>query len=514
MRVGILSVYMDYHRKGERNRGILQPQAGPLIAALLPPDVDVEVINETWEEPDWTRDYDLLFLSGMHSDFDRARQISHYWRRRGARTIFGGTLASTYPELCQPFFDAVIVGDPEDRVPRAFADFRRRDLKPLYVSGPYDPCRVPVPRFDLLARKQRLLALEATRGCPFTCDFCALTSIGTRHHVRPVELVLRDIREGQEMLRGAMPWPLRRIVGFIDNNFGGNLAYLRELCEALAPLKLPWAAAITFNVVSRPETVRMMAEAGCFCVFMGLESFNPETLSDMHKHQNAIELTRQVMDQCREHGILVQSGLMLSPTTDDCAYMERIPRLLIDSGLHVPSYLCFEAPIPGTPHFHRLAAEPEPALLPDALLRDFTGYTLVTRPRRESLADFIAGYRELTDTVFSFRQRMGKLLDDLPRLLRGGHPAALLADLAGYGTQEWSPHPQRTFVTGTDVPPPEARTVPLTESDFASEEERDAILGPWRVTGPDGAVLPHWRSSLRLFDAKGRISEIARSLAA
>jgi Radical SAM superfamily len=514
MRVGLLSVYMDYHRRGRHLRGILQPQVGPLIAALLPPEVDVEVVNETWEEPDWSRDYDLLFISSMHSDFDRARQISHYWRRRGAKTVFGGTLASTYPELCQPFFDALIIGDPEDSVPRVFADFCRQELKPLYVSGPYDPCRVPVPRFDLLGRKQRALSLEATRGCPFTCDFCALTSIGTRHHVRPVELVLRDIREGREMLRGLVPWPLRRIVGFLDNNFGGNLAYLRQLCEALAPLKLHWAAALTFNVVSRPEYVRMLAEAGCFYLFLGLESFNQETLSDMHKHQNAIDLTRQVMDQCRARGILVDSGLMLSPTTDDCAYMERLPGLLTDSGLHVPSYICFEAPIPGTPHFHRLAAEPEPALLPNALLRDFTGHTLVTRPRRESLDDFVAGYRELTDRVFCFRQRMGKLLDDAPRFLRAGALLPLLADLAQYGPQRWNPHPLRTFVTGTDMPPPEALSVPLTERDFASEEERDAVVGPWRVTGPDGAVLPQWRSSLRVFDAKGHISDIARSLAA
>jgi hypothetical protein len=507
-------VYTDYHRKGGRSQGLLQPQIGPVIAALLPPETDIEVINETWAEPDWSRDYDLLFISSMHSDFDRARQISHYWRRRGAKTVFGGILASTYPELCRPFFDSLIIGDPEDTVPRVYADFSRHDLQPLYVSGPYDPCRVPVPRFDLLARRQKLLTLEATRGCPFTCEFCALTSIGTRHHVRPVDLVLRDIREGQRMLRGLVPSHLRRMVGFVDNNIGGNLTYLRELCKALAPLGLRWAAAITFNVVSRPEYVRMLAEAGCCYLFIGLESFNPETLSDMRKHQNALDLTRQVLDHCRSQGIMVDSGLMLSPVTDDCGYMKRLPRLLADSGLHVPSYLCFEAPIPGTPHFHRLAAEPEPALLPDALLRDFNGHTLVTRPRRESLEDFIAGYRELADRVFSFRQRLGKLLDDAPRFLRSGSLFPLLADLAEYGTQSWDPHPRRTFVAGTDVPPPEALSVPLTEQDFASEEERDAVMGPWRVTGPDGAVLPQWRSSLRVFEAKGRISEIARALAA
>ena len=79
MRVGIISVFVDYHRNGAHHRGFLQPQIGPLIAGLLPSDIEIEVINDTWEDPDWSRVYDLLFISGMHSDFDRARQISHYW---------------------------------------------------------------------------------------------------------------------------------------------------------------------------------------------------------------------------------------------------------------------------------------------------------------------------------------------------------------------------------------------------------------------------------------------------
>jgi hypothetical protein len=185
VRVGIIVAYTDYHRKGRPHRGVLQPQIGPLIAALLPNGIEVEVVNDTFTDPDWTRDYDLLFISSMHSDFDRAKQISHYWRRRGATTVYGGILASTYTRLCAPYFDAVVVGDPEDTVPRLFEDFRRGELQPVYVSSGYDPLRTPVPRFDLLANKQVVpLSMEITRGCPFTCEFCALTGWGARHHTR------------------------------------------------------------------------------------------------------------------------------------------------------------------------------------------------------------------------------------------------------------------------------------------------------------------------------------------
>jgi hypothetical protein len=117
VRVGVISVFTDYHRRGRHHRGVLQPQIGPLVAALLPPEVEVDVVNDTWEDPDWSRDYDLVFLSALHSDFDRARQISHYYRRRGARTVLGG------------------------RSPAASRNFARRGSTRWSWAIPNRPCR-------------------------------------------------------------------------------------------------------------------------------------------------------------------------------------------------------------------------------------------------------------------------------------------------------------------------------------------------------------------------------------
>jgi radical SAM superfamily enzyme YgiQ (UPF0313 family) len=513
MRVGIISVFMDYHRKGAHHRGVLQPQIGPLIAGLLPPNIEVEIINDTWEDPDWSKDYDLLFISSLHADFDRARQISHYWRRRGAKTVLGGILASTYPLLCKPFFDAVVVGDPEGSTRQIYEDFCRGDLQPVYVSSAYDPRDIPVPRFDLSADKQVFpLTLEATRGCPFSCEFCALTGIGTRHHVRPPEMVVRDIKEGQRMLRDLVPrYKLNKVL-FNDNNIGGNLSYLRQLCEALTPLNLIWGSAITFNALTNLDVIKMLSRSGCRHLFVGLESFNQEALTDMKKFQNSLDKTRTVIDQCRENGILILSGLMISPTVDDCGYMETIPTRLKECGLHVPSFICFECPIPGTPHFYRLASEEPPAFIPNALLRDFSAYTLVTRPKHEPLESFLEAYKSLMKITYSKSARMAKLADDLPRFLQGGYWSTMVGDLIDQRGLGWRPHPDRTYLAGTDVPPPEAMTVPLTEDDFASDHERNAIMRPWRVTDPKGRVLPEWLHSIKVFASRGNISARAQQL--
>src|SRR5215469_4223443 len=464
MRVGIIAAYMDYHRRGAQHRGVLQPQIGPLIAALLPRDVDVDVINDTWEDPDWRKDYDLLFISSLHPDFDRARQISHYWRRRGSKTVYGGILASTYPNLCGPFFDALVVGDPEGAVPRLYDDFRRNELKPMYVSLPYDPTRIPPPRLELLARKQPVpISIEITRGCPFSCEFCALTGIGTRYHIRSAESAVRDIREAQRVLRGNVPSYKLYMAVFNDNNIGGNPGFLRELCAALASFnkKVFWGSALTFNVVMDLQTVRALSRAGCRFVFMGLESFNREAIADMRKFQNTIEMTKSVINQCRRYGILVESGLMINPMVDDCKYMRTIPESLEECGLHIPTFICFESPIPGTPHFHRLASLDVPTFLPNALLRDFTGYTLVTRPKREGLSEFVQTYKWLLQTVYSKWAKILKLADDLPRFLLHGYAWTALLDLIVQAPTRFRVDPTRTYLAGTDKAPPEASNIPF-----------------------------------------------------
>jgi len=400
-------------------------------------------------------------------------------------------------------------------VRQVYEDFSRGKLQSVYVSGAYDQASVPVPRFDLLVGKQRFpLALEATRGCPFSCEFCALTGLGTRHHTRPTELIVRDIREGQRMLRGLVPWHKRRMVLFCDNNIGGNLSYLSELCEALNPLKIRWGSAITFNAIANLQIVKTLSRSGCRLLFVGLESFNPAALADMHKHLNAIDKMRTAIDQCRDHGILIVSGLMISPTVDDGNYIRMIPKHLKESGLHVPSFICFECPIPGTPYFHRLASGATPQFLSNGLLRDFTGYTLVVKPKHETIDNLVDAYKWLLNEVYSKKTRLSKLVDDLRHFISNGHLLPSLIDLVNQSSAEPPLNQARTFLAGSDLPPPEATSVPLTEADFDSDTERRSIMAPWRVTDSDGCVLPEWLASTTIFESKGRVSTSALSLTA
>ena len=496
MRVGIISVFSDYHRQGRHHRGFLQPQIGPLIAALLPPDARCEVINDTWTDPDWTRDYDLLFLSCLHSDFDRARQISHYWRRRGAKTVLGGPMATLYPELCQPFFDVVVCGDPETTVPRVFDDFSRNALRPRYRSRAMPRHAPPTPRFELLETQQvATQSMEVTRGCPFSCRFCMLTGVGTRFLTRDLDDVRRDLCASARAARRSWSPLKRRFAAFYDNNLGGSLPYLKAFCEAIEPFGLCWASCVTFNVVCHEELVATMARSGCRYLFVGLESFNEETLEAMSKHQNVVRKVREAIDRCHRHGILVASGLMLSPGNDTLAYIESIPRRLAECGLIMPAYIAFETPFPGTPHFDDLVRSGNRRLLANALLQDFNGYTLVTEPRHMSATEFVDAFKRLHRRVYCIGRACRKAATDVFALLRGGSIFSPLA--AVYESLfDWQPLPaHRTFITGKELPYPESCAVPLADADFDSEAQRADVMDPWRVSDARGEVLPIWKKT-------------------
>ncbi|HTY98467.1 MAG TPA: radical SAM protein [Rhodocyclaceae bacterium] len=499
MRVGIVSVFTDYHRLGRHHRGAMQPQIGPLIAALLPEGVDIDVINDTWTDPDWDRRYDLLFVSCLHSDFDRAREIAHYWRQRGARTVIGGNFASAFPQLCAPYFDAVAVGEPETIVPRLWQDFRNGALRPLYEAEAYDPATTPTPRFDLAARQQALpISLEATRGCPHVCEFCVLTGTDAGHRARPTADVVRDVLAGRRLPNHPLAWHRRKYIIFYDNNIGGNKRRLRDYCAALKPLNIRWGGCVSFNILRDTKLLAEMAASGCRMLFVGLESFNPATLAAMGKKQNAPAQVRAAVRRCHDLGIVLMTGLILSPAMDDIAYIDSIPDRLDDCGLFVPTYVAFETPFPGTPQFRRLAGQPQPAFLPNALLRDFNGYTLVTRPAHASPEEFVAAYRRLVGRLFSPASRLAKLLRDAASFLSRGHLTPLLLDAAELASEDGRVDAARTLMAGSEIPPPECGAVPFAGEDFASAAERAAIVDPWRVTDGDGRVVPAWLTAARV----------------
>lgn len=176
---------------------------------------------------DFDADVDLVAVTAMGvSPMLRAYQIADRFRARGVPVVAGGANFTLCPDEAKQHADAVVLGESEELWPAVLEDAKRRELKPFYKSDELpDLAKIRVPRYDLFNRRPEfrgaLLTVQASRGCPHRCDYCAIGNLhGGNIRYRPVDDVVRDVKA-----TGA-----RRIF-FADDNTTANRKYYLELFE-------------------------------------------------------------------------------------------------------------------------------------------------------------------------------------------------------------------------------------------------------------------------------------------
>jgi radical SAM superfamily enzyme YgiQ (UPF0313 family) len=282
----------------------------------------------------------------------------------------------------------------ESNVPALVRDFERGNLQRRYNVPSAGPAEIKPYRYDLVdfrTNKIRLPGIEASRGCPFTCNFCVLTG-HERYRYRPVQHVVDEIKFKMQWNKNYFGL-FDNSFSFLDNNLGGNPRYLRELCHALIPLKKTWGCALTFNVLKDEETVKLMAQAGCRYVYTGLESLNPDSIKAMNKGQNKISDVDKTIRRCFENGIMLSFGLLVGSDGDTNEYLEKLPEYLADLHYFNITFLGIVCPYPETPFFRQLAKEGR--ILPNTVSRDYDGYTLCHRPPGMQPAEVIEHFKRL-----------------------------------------------------------------------------------------------------------------------
>ncbi|NYZ12113.1 TIGR04295 family B12-binding domain-containing radical SAM protein [Azospirillum sp. RWY-5-1] len=181
--------------------------------------------------------------------------------------------------------------------------------------------------------------MEASRGCPFTCTFCAKENFRDAYRKRPVPVLIREldglIAQGVEY------------VYFIDEIFLPNEPLLIALAER--PVK--------FGVQTRldlwkPAQIDLLGRAGCVSIEAGVESLTVAGRAALDKK------CRLGTDELSERLILakrvvpfVQANLILT-SDDDPDEVARWRALMAEHGVWsndpVPLF-----PYPGSPDYRR-----------------------------------------------------------------------------------------------------------------------------------------------------------------
>jgi len=373
------------------------PLSGILVAGLTPPLVEVEVLHEMVRPIDYDTDADFIALSFMDFCAPHAFEVAEKFRRRGKIVIAGGRYASTFPQEVIPHMDATVVGEAERVWPGVVEDLVAGRLRKVY-RAPFAPPldNIPPPRYDLVEPQFAVsVVTEATRGCKFKCSFCQLSIENAPHRVRPIPDVLRDLTA-----TSALPFTKRKMAMLLDNNFGGDMGYAKELLGEIAKLKL-WGlgAQFSFDCLHDDDFVDLLVKARCGMAFLGLESMNEPSLSSVHKCQNKVYEYKELFDKLKSRGILSFTGLMVGLDEDTPEYLDSIPDKLDEVD---PSsvLLSIAIPIPGTP-FHQ-AVEAEGRIV-DRNLAHYEGDHLVFRPRSASPVQIFEAFRRINRRFYSWK---------------------------------------------------------------------------------------------------------------
>ncbi len=171
----------------------------PTIAALTPQDWDVEILDARARPVDYNAKVDVVGITGFTADMPNAYEIADNFRKKGVKVIMGGVHVSAMSDEALGHADSVIIGEAELVWHKALEDFTRGELKQRYEAGHLcDMKDMVIPRRNLFDRDMYVTGfntLQATRGCPFNCDYCTVTSFfGHEFRVRPVNEVIEEIK--------------------------------------------------------------------------------------------------------------------------------------------------------------------------------------------------------------------------------------------------------------------------------------------------------------------------------
>lgn len=399
-------------------RGFMPNSTVPYMRSMVPDEVDGMTV-ETHAVDEYVHTdlqyLDLLsrqqskrtlvaFVGVQSHQFHRALDLAAHAHHNGCMTVIGGPHAMTC-DTSMFHGRGVSFAQAEAELiwPQILHDATDGELQPVYGSDRRwqqkleSPVLAPPSRSDLGRYVIPMLGVYPARGCPFLCNFCSVTKIAGR------TIRSQSISTTMASLRAAKAAGVRTIM-FTSDNFN-KYPDVEELLTAMVEEKLGLKFFVQCDTqIARQESlVALLSKAGCYQMFVGVESFNRQILLAARKGQNRPETYRDIVRLCREHGISSHfSNIIGFPQDTEREIDEHLDVLRELSPTWASFYIL--CPIPGTEQYD-----------------DFLGEKLITEQNLDRFDTTCLTWRH---PCFS-RKRLSDLLFDcyrkffsLPRMLQ------------------------------------------------------------------------------------------------
>ncbi len=417
------------------------------VAAMLPAGWPVRLVNRNTEEltPADLAWADMVMTGGMLPQQGDTLNVIALAHEAGKPVVVGGTDVSSSPHVYEAA-DFRVIGEAEGIIGGFISAWLAGETRGDFKAEVFpDVTTSPVPRFDLLKFEQYMhVGVQASRGCPFTCEFCNVIELnGRTPRVKSAEQVLRELTALYDL-------GYRGHVDFVDDNMIGNRRAIKPLLSALAawleqhdyPFEFSTEASI--NLADDDELLRLMKRANFFAVFVGIETPDIAALLGAGKRQNTRRDIVASIHKLYRAGLFVNAGFIIGFDAERDRMAEPMIACIEDSAIPIAMVGLLYA-LPNTQLWRRLTAEGR--LHADS---DLVGGNEVadqctsglnfdtTRPRMDMIDDYRTVLRRIYEprAFFARSARVTQMLDvsghRVNRPLR-----TLLRDLRSFARITW-----------------------------------------------------------------------------
>lgn len=405
----ILLVYPEYpdtfwsfkHALKFISKKALHPPLGLLTIAAMLPDawekrlVDMNTMPLKDKDLLWA---DYVFIGAMAVQQISVREVISRCKAMGIKIVAGGPLFTAAPEK-YPDVDHLVLNEAEITLLPFLNDLEQGKAAHLYSSKDFpDLGKTPAPLWKLAKmNRYHSMNIQYSRGCPFSCEFCDITTLyGRKTRTKTTGQVINEL---ETLFKAG--W--RGSVFFVDDNFIGNK---KKLKTDVLPAMIDWmkkrrypfdfATEASINLADDEDLIRQMIRAGFEGVFVGIETPDNESLRECNKFQNTNRDLLTSVKLIQQYGLRVRGGFIVGFDHDAPDIFERQIKFIQESRIVTAMVGMLNAPS-GSSLYTRLHSE-------GRLTRDITGdntdfsTNIIPKMGYDKLVE---GYKEVLSGIYS-----------------------------------------------------------------------------------------------------------------
>ncbi|MFH1063690.1 MAG: radical SAM protein [Candidatus Woesearchaeota archaeon] len=342
---------------------------------------------------------DVLCLSMLTSTANRGYSIARMFKAQnpGGKVIIGGIHASMLPDEAAQFADHVVVGEGEPVI----TDIVEGKISDKIVRTQHtDLDAYPLPDFSTLVNNEKtsIKPVMTSRGCPFDCNFCAVTEMfGKKYRTLSIDNTMKT-------LKSLKP----KKVFFYDDNFAAIKSRTYEMMRRIknSGLDFKWSAQVRTDVANDPKLVEAMADAGCNRFYVGFESINPLTLKRFQKGQGTEQIKNSIK-VFHENGIQVHGMFIFGSDDDDKNVFGRTSEFCNEHNIDSAQYATL-VPLPGTQVFREFDQQ---GRLIHKMWDYYDGLHAVFRPKKMTALELQEGTIDAFKDFYSYTRAMNDAIN-------------------------------------------------------------------------------------------------------